>query len=260
MRRRGRARRRASRSAPSGRRPASGRSSARRRAAPRTAPRTPAPCHDDRRAGRGQVGLRPGLAGQRERPGEHGHVDARTASRRGSGAARSRRGAAATRHTTVIITSCTTAMPIACAGVAPGAETDDVQGVQQRGDERDRLPDSRPLSPLSDSTARPPIASATAPQVTGVIRLCSSRAANSGVATTYMPGDEAGHAGRGVREAGGLQDLRDAVQQRRAPPRAAATPGDSRRRAAARAHTARRWRSRSGPRGSPAPASGRAGP
>ena len=46
-----------------------------------------------------------------------------------------------------------------------------------------------------------------------MIRVRSSSAASSGVSDDVHAGDEAGHAGRGVREPCGLQDLGDAVER-----------------------------------------------
>ncbi len=68
------------------------------------------------------------------------------------------------------------------------------------------------LNPLRLSTPSPTRASATAAQVIGPILWRSSKAANSGVQTTYSPVMNPETLAGGVREAGGLQDLRQPVE------------------------------------------------
>ena len=69
------------------------------------------------------------------------------------------------------------------------------------------------------------MASATAPQVTGVIRLPQQHRGEQRRRHDVEAGDEARDAGRRVREPGGLQDLRDAVQQAEHDRAAATTRG-----------------------------------
>ena len=98
------------------------------------------------------------------------------------------------------------------------------------------------LKPLSVSTASPAIASSTAPQVSGADPLLEQGRGEQRGADDVHAGDEPRDAGRRVREPGGLQDLRQAVEQRRGRPPA----GGRRRRAGpARAGTCSEQRRRS---------------
>ena len=95
-------------------------------------------------------------------------------------------------------------------GRRPGAEGDDVQRVEHAGHEGQRLavPDREAVQGQHAQPDRrqrhraPGDRRDPRPEQDG---------REQGRAHDVHPGDEAGHAGRGVRQPGGLQDLRDAV-------------------------------------------------
>ena len=189
--------------------------------------------HRDRRAGRGQMRLRPGLDDQRQGARDERHVEHAAPSPRSNFSVRPKPpGSAPIPQTAGDHDHLQRGQAEGVLRRRPGAETDDVQRVQTGRGEREQLTGAQSSRPRSDSTPRPMVARITATQAQRPILCRRMTAASSGVKTTYMPVTKPGDARRGVPQALGLDQLGDAVGDAEGNGPAtveAAEPGDGRR-------------------------------